>query len=435
MAPGVPSTLLGPRARIIAPMAPPNRSFWPTLAAGGVVGLLVGLGLGTAVIAREPGDSIARQGSASIEQPAVTPTTISSVSLREPSAPPERQVREREPEEIPLVHPGLLVHAREGIRAGWEQSRGDRIGDELLEQGVQTYEGVVIDSPKQIGRRLGQEANEREEQASAGDAFLALFELLQGNEPNLDLVSDAKAYAQLFERTAPESVVDGREIPNELTDGLTLHFPPGVFEVKDFLRSRYPLGKDLTVTGSGMNQTLLLMGDLSARDKLRNFTVRDCTTFSSGGVFDLRREPGSIHMERVRVTGFDTGAGSSSLLSARSAVLLFRECRIEGGYGKSPQHGYVFGGLSEGVLARFESCRISSTRVDVVRLRPADTVVFDGCHLEDIFDDPAAQAEHKKGVAFVNCAILKYDKEVQGWPPPQKDLNDLFPDWKNRVND
>ena len=88
-----------------------------------------------------------------------------------------------------------------------------------------------------------------------------------------------------------------------------------------------------------------------------------------------------------------------------------------------------------GFLARFESCRISKANMRINTLRPADTVVFDGCHLQDIFDDPVGQAEHMKGVAFVNCAVLRYDKEVQGWPPAKKDLNDLFPDWKDRINE
>lgn len=344
--------------------------------------------------------------------------------------------------EVLLIHPGLEEHGREGIRRGWLAVRKGEIPDALLEEGLSEYERVVLDSPEAIGRRLATRENERDAvraDAATGGVFALIATLNDGSAgPMPELVADAESFSRFFPRAAPERGVNGMNHlakPDEaIEDGTTLSFPAGVFRLERLMEDKDPFPRDVTVSGAGMDATLLIFGDLSTRHRLRNFTVRDCTLFTGDDyAFDLRVEPASIQFDRVRVCGFDMGAGSSCMLQAPGAAFYARGCHIVGGYGRSPTSGQLFRVDAPGLLARFENCRLELVDIGHRRLEQGATVAFVNCVMKDILSwgPPPKELDHP-GIVLAGTVIdwIDYSRTK----PEKKDLNDLFPDWKARIN-
>lgn len=384
--------------------------------------------------------------------PDVDPRTTRTVAPEEHAGElPERTARElsnppqesRAQADLPLFSEALIAHAREELAAGWRQERSDEMPPALQAEGMQSFEQQVLALPRSIGWKLSRRETQREqalEDLRTGGVFAALERLDAGDTgPMLELVRDRPRFEAFFAREAAERSTNGPlriadDEPPE--DGVTLTFPAGVFELEDFLRkwsAREPLARDLTLSGAGMGFTLFVGGDFSCSSRLRNLRLRDCTIFSErGGLFDLRREAASVALERVRLCGFDTGAGSSSALDTQELAIHLVECEIAGGYGRSPTFGKLFDVRTDALLARFDRCTISSLRIAVPLLEPGATVVFSNCTLRDILDDALADAEKRPGVLFDACSFTRSSAQP-GDAAPRKDLNELFPNWRNEL--
>jgi len=410
-----------------------------------VAGVCLGLvgGWALARFSQAPRRSLATEAGSPRDAADSETASLASVPVR--SAEPEsgRESVDAAPDdaEPPLVHPGLLRYAREGIAQGWLELRRNPIPDTTLEEGLARFERTVLDAPREIGRSLGQRENERDgaiEEFVAGDPLALLVKLGQGGVgPRPEFVSDGAGFARLFPAVAG-AMRDGatnRSHPDDvLEDGSTLSFPAGVFRLRSLMQEKDPFPRDVTVRGAGMNATLLLVDELSTRGELRNFTLRDCTLFTEDYLFDLRQNPSSIQLDRVRVIGFDIGAGGSCMIGAvrPGTVLWARNSRLEGGYGRSPEHGTLWDVRTDAFLARLESCQVDLVSLELGRLQPGASVAFVNCTLTDLLDRPPIDTEHA-GIVLAGTTVAYFDRTQGG--APHKDLDELFPNWRERIEE
>jgi hypothetical protein len=389
---------------------------------------------------------------AALESTSVDPPSSAKPTIEPPQAPvvvesarasaAEESDRAPSPvDEGVLISDALRRYAEENIAKGWSAVRKDEIPAEDLAEGMKSYEQIVRDSPARIGRSLGErrtKAEEALEDARTGGVF-ALLERLHGGGvgPLPALVRDPKQFDELFVRVVPETFRDGLanrgHADAETEDGVTLTWPAGVFKVENLMREKDPYPRDVTLAGAGMNSTMLVLnGDLSTNQSLRNFAIRDCTVNTNNHyLFDLRVEPAAIRFDRVRFIGFDMGAGGSCLLGTSSLALNARQCRFEGGYGSSPPSGRIFDVRTDALLARFENCTFSLVRLAIGYWSAGETVLFLGCAFDQILDDPIRDAAGRPGVIFDGCSITLHDGGREN--VPRRDLNELFPNWRARM--
>lgn len=354
-------------------------------------------------------------------------------SVPSPGAPPER-----EDLADALIGERLREYGRAEIARGWVQARRDELPERLATTGLATFEREVRELPFQIGRSLGDERTRDEHIAATlnGDDPLGTLEAMQEQDsgPQNELVTDAARFERFFPRRTGARVDGPANLgaPDEaLTDGSVLTFPTGVFRLRALMKRDSAFPRDVTVRGMGMDATMLVVGDLSTHAELVNMAFEDCTVFTDNdSLFDLRRAPASVRLERVRVIGFDSGAGGSSLLDAPGLALLARNSRIEGGYGRHPD-GTLFDVRTKPVLARFENCWIDEVNLGLEHLPRGSSVAFVSCRLTNVLDRRLVDAHPNAGVVLI-------DSPLQDWPadagdPPKKDLESLFPGWRERL--
>ncbi len=397
----------------------------------------------------EPAESVARplQSSPPPAEDAGSgplPVGPASAPFAEPALPP---TPEREAAGSGLFSQALVAYARDGIEAGWGQLRSDALGQERAAEGMGQFEQRVLDAPQSIGLSLARQASEREaalEDLRSGGVFALLEALEDGGGPLPDLVRSDAEFEALFERAAPESFLSGlsyRKSAEPFADGTTLDFPAGVFELGDITDYWPVFPRDVTLAGAGRDATLLVVGDLSADERLRNFTLRDCTVFTDNEyLFDLRREAAGIRLERVRLTGFDTGAGKSCAFGTEELALLAVDSLFVAGYGRHPEYGRLFDVRTDALVARFENCRFEGLQLDLERTRPGATVVFETCTFIDLsdYEDPRRVQEARAGIVFDSCSFQgkgRWEGQPGGepWEPVALDLNDLFPGWRDAL--
>ena len=379
-----------------------------------LIGALIG-GLIVSFFSAAPNTSLAPSDAAPASV-AVIQTAPSAERVEAPAYPTHEAQRMAERVlDTELITTALRAYAEAGMRKGWIDSRHDEMPAEDLAEGLKQYETLVLEKPLDIGRSLAErrtKALQALEDAKSGGAFSLLRSLsASGVGPLPGLVRDESQFSSLFQRMVADASRDGlanREHPDkEIEDGVTLTWPPGVYRVRQLMRDANPFPRDVTLAGAGMNSTMLVLDStLATRGELRNFTIRDCTVHTSGYyLFDLRTNPASIHLERARFVGFDSGAGSSCLFGTVGLALWAKNCRFEGGYGRSPTHGSLFDVQTQALLARFESCTLSLMNLRAAYFAPGASVLFVGCSLEEMIDDPLGDAADHFGTLFDGCTI------------------------------
>lgn len=359
-----------------------------------------------------------------------------------------------------LIGPLLREYARKTMRAAWKTSRADEIDDERLGRGMHEFETGVLALPATIGHRMAEERTREEllaRDATTGGAFALLEKLSKTPTPMLGLATDATAMQSLFARAAPETAVHadrfGKLLAKNLEPGKTYTYPAGVFPIEINFNGVRPVPAEVTLAGAGMDATMLVLSqDIFAAEPLQRFSIRDCTVFTDNNyLFDQRGAPATVLLERVRVVGFDMGAGSSCALSfSGGLVLLARECRFEGGYGRHPQHGQLMRIDSPALVARLERCRVDRVTLGADRLADGSTLAFWQCTLNDLLDPQVRFADGPRrqvfeqelrslpGIQFQATTISFFDNaawnlEPTSWDVPARDLNELFPGWKKAL--
>lgn len=408
-------------------------------AIGGLSGILLGVVIGWFVrpASSERSDPVRR----ATEREERSPDAVAPRPEPAPAAPEERKfdaVRAEDPARATSAafDAELARRGRDGIRTGWSSVRRDEIPATQLDAAVAGFTEEVARRPAEIGRALATNRTKQEQAAERGRAFLALERMRQGEAVPPGLVADPEQFDSLFERRAAEIPVDGvkalDDLKGKLTDGATLQFPAGIFRVDLATTLRTidahtrAVPSDLTVAGSGIDVTLLVSDEINLTSSIRNWTFRDCTIFCKGPLVETRNDS-SLTLDRVRLTGFDTGAGGSSALDLMGNVLRCRDSIIEGGYGSSPGYGNLMDVRSDAMLARFERCRLACLHIGWTR--DSWQVAFDECSFVDfITHGDRAAPRLGKGMTTTNCTFTMYD-DSKG-EPPKKSLDRLFPGWE-----
>jgi len=336
----------------------------------------------------------------------------------------------------------LRARGREGLARGWRVVRADEIPADQLAFGLAEFERVVDTLPESWGEGLAREANERDASLALGTAA----ELLKRMEEDLAVdplvVRDAARFDALFERKSQAGTTDGRafvagatEESPELQDGMTLVFPAGVHDTRlqEALRSAKHFPRDLVIAGAGIDQTLLHFDDLDAAGSVVNLTLRDFTFWNDGPLFGLSgNSQATITLERVRLAGFDNGAGGSSALDLPVTAFRAIDCVFAGGYGSDPYKGTLFDVRGDGLLARFDRCRFEHVTI-WSRARDSWRLVFAGCTFDHVAHSWQNLAPLPSGVEFLGNTPTFADPAPPGENPPGRDLNALFPGWREKL--
>ncbi|MBI5432356.1 MAG: hypothetical protein HZA52_05970 [Planctomycetes bacterium] len=342
----------------------------------------------------------------------------------------------------PRFSPELERYARDGISAAWNRLRSQPIPPATLDAGWQEFRTAVLALPDAIGTRLAESATQVEALANAlatADAF-TLLECMDRDEvgPFVELVGDGKRFAELFDCKSSVSgeVLDGATVAanrdTPVPDGAELRWGAGVHRVA---LSNVGGGKKfprcLALRGAGMDRTLLVWETLGTRDVLERLEISDATIFA-GNVVDLRTKPATVVLERVRIVGFDTGAGGSSAFDTEGSAWLVRDSRIEVGYGRHPNYGALFDVRTPALLARFENCVLANLAVPSQQLRDRATLVFESCSFPSTLEPASFFARPPDGVVMNRCTFTLAERDASNQPVVEKrNLDELFPGWKS----
>ncbi|MBL8840678.1 MAG: hypothetical protein JNL90_04010 [Planctomycetes bacterium] len=337
----------------------------------------------------------------------------------------------------------LRARGRVGIARGWAALRPDPLPSTELDRGLAELEATVEKLPESIGAKLARAATEREQSLRLGSAAELLATMEESKAVDPAFVRDAGRFDALFERRSATEPFDGRELIAgahgelpALQDGALLSFPAGVFDPELdelFIRQR-PMPRDVTIAGAGIDQTLLCFDDLHVFGDVVNLTLRDFTFFNDGCLFDLRgKTRATITVERVRVTGFDCGAGGSSALNLAPTALRAIDCVFAGGFGDSPYNGYLCDVRVDGFLARFDRCRFEHLTLWHTP-RDAWQLVFAGCTFDHVAASSRKDGTLPAGIEFVGGVPAFGSPAPPGDPPAARDLDALFPGWREKLD-
>lgn len=327
-----------------------------------------------------------------------------------------------------LVSAALVDHARREFGRGWRELRSDAPPTEAVEAGLREFLETVETLPHRLGAEAARGRSEGEAKAAllAGDDLVALLDGAPEHDDELAVHARSERFVTQFRPRGGGSAVDGTSLERgrPVADGAVVAFPAGVFALPDLGRQdSYP--SDVVVRGAGMDATLLVAESQSPRGPLVRLTVEDCTV-SAYDLVDARSAPAVFCLRRVRLVGFDTGAGGSTALSAgRGCALLATDCRFESGYGRHP-NGYASLLRANGArLVRFERCVAERVSLDDAS---AASVLFVDCTFTDMLED------QPHGPTFRNCRWTSLAAEHR-WDEAhrRRDLNTLFPDWERRL--
>ncbi len=428
----------------------------PTKWSGLLFGLLLGAGFGGAAGWFSRGSGVAPSSGldATIVAPAAADESTASEPDQLPSLPrvsvpvveAAPAFTEREAVEFPgadgdLFSPALLAYAEAALVEGWSSKRPDAPSAEALEEGLGLFQERTLGLPAMIGVQLADRLSSAElaaEDARTGGVFAVLTRLDEGSPgPLFGVVDSAEVFDQFFQREkggpnlAGETALKSRE---PVEDGSTVSFPAGVFQLDDFgtyWRDHYP--RDLTISGAGKDATLLVLrSDWSAYDTVRNLTLENCTIYANNNyLFDVREPAMSVTVRRCRLTGWTTGAGSSCLFGTEALALRVIDSEITGAYNRYPGYGQLFDVRTDGLLARFENCKIEACSA-FGGARAGATLVFVNCTMRDIL---SRSKKVPKYVRLLGTQIdwVSQERGENRGEALKRDLNELFPDWQKQM--
>jgi hypothetical protein len=344
---------------------------------------------------------------------------------------------EAEREDRALFPDQLRAFAAAEIARGWRELRADDVPGDVVDEGLRDYERQLQTRAHWFGRSAAEQiaadaaardAARKQAALFAGDDGVALLAAIRGDEPEAKALVASDRFAALFVPRGGGSAVDGTSLPadGKVADGAVVSFPAGVFALRNLARGNDPYPVDLTVRGAGMDATLLVVDAQSPRGEMRRLALHDCTLFVENALTDVRSSPAVLSLLRVRVIGFDCGAGHVvAFYLFGGAALSATACRFESGYGRHPGGYANLISLGGAALARFDRCVFERMSLDYGD-RPA--FVYADCTMIEML---SAQPQRP---TFRNCRYTtivedkKWDADYR-----RRDLNTLFPQWKERL--
>jgi hypothetical protein len=368
---------------------------------------------------------------------------------RDPSAVPAALVAPHRPGEVQrdlskeeLFAPALIAYFHRELAVHWQRSFGaEPTADEARAQELRFRENVLALPRTLVSWEESARKQRAEEQAARArvDAIIAsqdgpaLLELMK--ERNEDLGVFDREVSQLESWLAPRAqsgTLTGENFAQsgsagDLAPGVEILFGPGL-HVLDPRRLRptqeHGFPSDVTIRGLGMDRTLLrLSGELDLYGRIHRLAFRDLTIDTGDNyLFDHRRGAATLRLERVRIVGFDMGAGGSLAFGIQNGALLFAtQCEFLGGYGRYPGSGCLWRGSD--FIARFEGCRFALVSLELAHLRNG-RVLFRSCTFDEMRSDPQAAAPQR--ARFEGCTTGALLDRAQQIPLPQKRLSDIF---------
>ena len=102
------------------------------------------------------------------------------------------------------------------------------------------------------------------------------------------------------------------------------------------------------------------------------------------------------------------------------------------------------------IAARLERCRLERIALELWRLQAGATILFEQCVLADLTDSQARFATPEQRAQFestlrgtpgvtINATSISFfdnaawDLSSTDWTVPSRDLNELFPNWKQQI--
>ncbi|MHC4409936.1 MAG: hypothetical protein ACYS0F_13165, partial [Planctomycetota bacterium] len=310
------------------------------------------------------------------------------------------------------------------VQAATEQAR---------EQLQRQMEAAEILEAHKLAQQTKEEAR-RLEDAKRGGTMEFLRGLGKSPARLPKLVANADEFAIHFARKAEGPLVNPGALKNGETipDGAVIEYSAGVHDLgtnRVFPRSG-PVAKDLLFVGLGMDQTLLRIEEISAREEIASLTFRDLTLDCNNDYMtDLRHEgPATIRFERCRIIGFDMGAGGSVMFAARTGAFYASDCWFEAGYSRTRAgYGNLFR-VGSGLLVRMERCTFVGPFNSIYAANPAATYHFAECEIRDTKQHLArCKTNVRDGVTFENCVLTELAGDTRNIRRSHSDLNPAWP--------
>jgi hypothetical protein len=315
------------------------------------------------------------------------------------------------------------------------RDRAERLRNTYLRQA----EAAELSVAAQAVQSIRKERAERDDRLRGGT--MAWLKGLEDKwSPPWELLRAPHQFDALFARQTSGPTIDGPTLVYDRppADGTTIRFPAGRFVLgAQAMRNRWkPFPKDLAIQGAGMDVTLLVLDqDLEIDADVHCLTLRDLTIHAADHYLtELRDTPFTIRAERVRIVGFDMGAGGSTMVAGTVGAFFATDCRIEAGFGRSPGSGNLFD-VRGAFVARLENCDVVGPFSSVFCSGDAATT-FHRCRFTRM-PDPARVGHMGDVVEFVDCTFeglsadeLKSARKAK--PRPITELNPAWADAKKR---
>lgn len=345
---------------------------------------------------------------------------------------------ERTREDPALFSKALLEHFRVTYVQAWCEQCADSPGESDIAAGERRFREAVLALPAELAYLDAEMHNgilAVRQAAELGEGCTLLELAREGFYESEYEDRTWEAIDRSVKRRKSGSTVDGSRFFSDkdakLTEGMTITFGPGLHVLDQRqLRGEDDLTfpSDVTISGAGINATLLRLGNFSASGNVERFTFRDLTIDANdNGLFDLRSGCLVLDLGNVRIVRFDAGHGGCDIFGVREGSLIQAvNCEIIGGYGQSPGSGYLFEGSP--VIGSFTDCRLELLDLTFREVSPAGRLLFQNCIFALLEEDPLEN--NAPGVFFSGCLVESLLEPGTPKSDLRKDLGDLF--WQVR---
>ena len=334
----------------------------------------------------------------------------------------------------PFVSKALLNYFMATFGEEWARHRGKDPLPAELHDAQKRFSELLRSLPRTLAKEEASAANQADAAAEArsqADDIDLIKAVANGSwevskaDLEGDLLDRALEQRNVGETVSAKFFKKGK---GKLKPGMVISIGPGLSVIDSrYLRAsrREGFPPDVTIKGAGMNTSLLQMGDLGGRSPIRRLRIEDLTLDCSNNfLFDLRSDPLSLRLSRVRIVRFDMGAGGSLIFGVRhGGIIVANRCEFLGGYGRSPGSGNFWRGGPW--IARFSHCRFSRLILDPRYIGAKGRALLASCRFDEMLRDPTIKAPTNLSFDSPLVGPLITAEAYRKRPP--KSLGEFFP--------